>query len=111
MLLALRPAQKRHGGLWEFPGGKLEPGEGWKEAAARELNEELGVEVTTVGEPIYRRKDPDSRFEIVFVEIGIAGEPRPLEHDDLRWVTLPAAATLPLAPADRAFVDWLSSQA
>ena len=112
VLLALRPAHKRHGGLWEFPGGKLEPGEGWKEAAERELREELGVKVTTVGEPIYRRKDPESPFEIVFVEVEVEVEvePRPLEHDDLRWVTLPAAATLPLAPADRAFVDWLSSR-
>lgn len=109
-LLALRPAHKRHGGLWELPGGKLEPGEGWKEAAQRELREELGVVVTRVGAPLFRRADPSSSFEIVFLEVEIEGEPRALEHDGLRWVTPAEAAGLPLAPADRAFVDWLSSR-
>ena len=108
-LLAKRPAHKRHGGLWEFPGGKLEPGESWKEAAERELREELGVEVVTVGDPLYRRADTGSSFEIVFVEVEIAGEPRPLEHDELRWVALTGMRDLELAPTDRAFVDFLSS--
>jgi 8-oxo-dGTP pyrophosphatase MutT (NUDIX family) len=45
-LVCRRPAHKRHGGLWEFPGGKLEPGETLLEAARRELREELGAEVS-----------------------------------------------------------------
>ena len=108
-LLARRPAHKRHGGLWEFPGGKLEPGESWKEAAERELREELGVEVRTVGDPIFRRTDPGSPFEIVFVPVEIEGEPQPLEHDELRWVPLTGMRDLELAPTDHAFVDFLSS--
>src|SRR5690606_20769929 len=48
-LVCRRPAHKRHGGLWEFPGGKLEPGESLLEAATRELEEELAVRVTGVG--------------------------------------------------------------
>ena len=109
-LLAKRPAHKRHGGLWEFPGGKLEPGESWKDAAERELREELGVEVVTVGDPIFRRTDPGSAFEIVFVPVEIQGEPQPLEHDELRWVPLAEMRDLELAPTDRAFVDWLTSR-
>lgn len=104
-LLARRPAHKRHGGLWEFPGGKLEPGESWLEAARRELREELEVEVVVVGEPVFRRRDPGSPFEIVFVPVEIEGDPRAVEHQELRWVAADSLRALELAPTDRAFVD------
>jgi 8-oxo-dGTP diphosphatase len=102
-LLARRPASKRHGGLWEFPGGKMEPGESWLDVARRELGEELGVEVAGVAEPIYRLLDTGGRFEIVFAEVEIRGEPEALEHDEIRWVEPADMARLDLAPADRAF--------
>jgi 8-oxo-dGTP diphosphatase len=106
-LLARRPVAKRHGGLWEFPGGKLEPGETWLDAARRELREELGVDVVSVGEPVFRRRDPGARFEIVFVDVEIRGEPRALEHEAVRWVTRAEMAELELAPADRGFAGRL----
>jgi 8-oxo-dGTP diphosphatase len=106
-LLARRPAHKRHGGLWEFPGGKLEPDEGWLEAARRELREELGVGVLSVGEPVYRRRDPGSRYEIVFVEVEIEGEPEALEHEEVLWVRAAEMKGLALAPADGAFAERL----
>jgi 8-oxo-dGTP diphosphatase len=106
-LLGRRPAHKRHGGLWEFPGGKLEPGESWLDAARRELREELGVGVTSAGEPLYRRRDPASSFEIVFVEVEMEGEARATEHDELRWVVVGELARLELAPADAAFAARL----
>lgn len=106
-LLARRPRTKRHGGLWEFPGGKLEPGETWLDAARRELREELGVRVTRAGEPVYRRRDPASSFEIVFVEVEIEGEARAMEHEELRWVAAAEMAGLELAPADAAFAGRL----
>lgn len=107
-LLAKRPAHKRHGGLWEFPGGKLEPGESWLDAAARELREELAVDVVSIGEPVFRRRDPASAFEIVFVEVEIRGEPEALEHEQVQWVTVGELAGLELAPADRAFAGRLA---
>jgi mutator protein MutT len=108
-LLARRPAHKRHGGLWEFPGGKLEAGESWLDAARRELREELGVAVTGVAEPVYRRRDLTSPFEIVFVEVEIDGEPVALEHEEVRWVAAAEMATLELAPADAGFAARLGA--
>lgn len=105
-LLCQRPANKRHGGLWEFPGGKLEPGEHHAAAARREMLEELGVEVTRVGDVLFSSRDPGSPFVIDFTPVEIAGEPRPLEHADIRWIRPADAASLPLAPADAAFVKW-----
>jgi 8-oxo-dGTP diphosphatase len=104
-LLCRRPAHKRHGGFWEFPGGKLEEGETLYDAAVRELAEELGVDVHEVGEVLFTARDPGSPFVIEFVDVVVAGEPRPLEHDEVMWATPPEAAALPLAPADRAFVQ------
>src|ERR1051325_4198159 len=63
-LVCQRPAHKRHGRLWEFPGGKLEVGETYFEAARRELAEELDVRVVTVGSTIFSIADPGSDFVI-----------------------------------------------
>jgi mutator protein MutT len=104
-LLCRRPAHKRHGGLWEFPGGKLEPGESLLDAARRELAEELGVRAMRVGDVRFARRDPGSVFVIEFVDVEIDGEPAALEHDEVRWVDAAELAALDLAPSDRAFAD------
>ncbi|TVP49499.1 MAG: NUDIX domain-containing protein [Gemmatimonadales bacterium] len=105
VLLALRPPEKRHGGLWEFPGGKLVEGETESEAMVRELAEELGVRVMAVGALLAAYHDPDSPFEIRFRDVTVAGAPRPLEHTELCWATREEALCLPLAPTDRRFVE------
>ena len=99
-LVCQRPSHKRHGGLWEFPGGKLEAGETLATAAQRELLEELDVATVSVGEPIYSVHDEGSPFVIDFV-------PTCLEHADIRWGSLEDIRQLDLAPSDRKFVRFL----
>lgn len=109
VLLCRRPAHKRHGGLWEFPGGKLEEGESLLQAAQRELEEELGLRATSVGGVLFERQDPGSVFVIQFVEVVALGEPEALEHEEIRWVSMDQAGGLPLAPTDAAFIFSLRS--
>lgn len=99
-LLALRPVGKRHAGRWEFPGGKVEAGESDHHAMARELREELDVALVSLGRELCTRRDGDSVFEIVFVDVHIAGEPRALEHVALAWVAPHELSRYPLAPSD-----------
>lgn len=108
-LLCQRPAGKRHGGLWEFPGGKLEPGESAQDAARRELAEELGVDVLACGEQLFTIDDPGSRFVIEFHPVIFDGEPACLEHAALAWVSVPELLRLDLAPGDRRFAEFLAS--
>ena len=106
-LICQRPAHKRHGGMWEFPGGKVDPAETTEEALARELIEELAVEVIRAGEILLRVADPGSEFVIEFVEAQILGEPVPLEHADIAWVRPAELLSYPLAPSDRVFATTL----
>ncbi len=106
-LVCRRPAHKRHGGLWEFPGGKCEPGESDAEAVARELAEELGLTGTAVGEELFAIRDPGSPFLIAFLVTEAEGEPVCHEHEAVAWGTPDELARLPLAPSDARFVQHL----
>jgi mutator protein MutT len=106
VLICHRPAHKRHGGLWEFPGGKCEPDESDDEALRRELREELGLELRSAGAPEFEAHDDGSPFVIVFIPVDTAGEPVAHEHAALRWSTFEEAASLPLAPSDRRYVQY-----
>lgn len=110
-LVARRPAHKRHGDLWEFPGGKVEPGESWAAAAARELAEELGLTLVALGGTLHEQVDPGSPYRIHFIEAAVAGEPAPTEHSDVGWYTLDELAALSLAPTDAACVRALQRAA
>jgi 8-oxo-dGTP pyrophosphatase MutT (NUDIX family) len=107
LLLCQRPAHKRHGGLWEFPGGKVEANESDERAAARGLREELGVQVVRAAPVSLEIADPDSPYVIAFVPVEIEGEPMPTEHSSIIWGRPNELATLPLAPSDRVFLEWL----
>jgi 8-oxo-dGTP diphosphatase len=109
-LVARRPEEKRHGGLWEFPGGKMDSDESLLGAATRELREELGLSVTGVGAVLFEAMDPGSSFLIRFVEVQVEGEPRALEHSELGWFSPDVLRRLALAPSDARFVrEWVGS--
>ena len=110
-LVGRRPVEKRHGGLWEFPGGKVDAGESWLEAVHRELAEELDMGATATGALLLSVHDDGSPFVIHFLEVEATGEPTPLEHSAVGWYTPDEMAELPLAPADARFVSRLRSGA
>ena len=104
VLLGRRPSHKRHGGLWEFPGGKIDEGETEVDAVTRELREEFGVETMSVGRVVYECQDPGSPFLVRFLDVDIRGSPEPTEHTEISWVEPDSLPTLSLAPCDARFV-------
>ena len=107
LLICQRPSHKRHGGLWEFPGGKCEADETDAQAITRELAEELGVEVTAVGGALFSASDPDSPFVIAFLPVDVRGEPLCIEHAALAWASRHEMTAYELAPSDARFVNFL----
>lgn len=107
LLVCQRPYGKRHGGLWEFPGGKCEAGESDLAATRRELHEELGVDLVDVGDSEFVIHDSGSLYLIAFTPVRISGEPTPLEHLSLCWGCPNELVNLQLAPSDRRYVEFL----
>lgn len=107
-LVCQRPAHKRHGGLWEFPGGKAEPNESDEHAAARELDEELGIELVRASAAVFEIADPASEYLIAFVPVEIRGDPQCLEHSRMTYGAPAELLELPLAPCDRAFLEFVA---
>ena len=110
-LICRRPPHKRHGNLWEFPGGKVEVGESDLVAARRELAEELGVVVTTVGAVEFSVHDAGSPFVIEFLRVTIEGEPVCKEHSELAWAVSNELLGYDLAPSDRRYAEFLAQAA
>ena len=96
-------------GLWEFPGGKLLPGERPEDALRRELREELGVEAA-VGE-LMETVDwtyPEKSVRLLFFRCALAGEPAPLEGQEMRWVAAADLPTYGFPEADATLITRLS---
>ncbi|MEE4298136.1 MAG: (deoxy)nucleoside triphosphate pyrophosphohydrolase [Pseudomonadales bacterium] len=109
VLLARRGPGMTLAGHWEFPGGKLEPGEGPAEALVRELDEELGIRVRPVAELAVSelaQGDRRIRLEGWLAEL-LAGEPEAREHDALLWRAPHAVEEAGLAPADLPLLEAL----
>ncbi|MCU0542937.1 MAG: 8-oxo-dGTP diphosphatase MutT [Oscillatoriaceae cyanobacterium Prado104] len=89
-LIDKRSPQGLHGGFWEFPGGKVEPGETIEACIAREIMEELGI-VIEVGELLIAIEHDYGRFTVtlnVHHCLHISGEPQAIECEEIRWVTV-----------------------
>lgn len=111
-LLARRPPGGRHGGLWEFPGGKREPGETLAECLARELREELGLE-TLVGQLLASLDHdyPGLPITLHLFECTLPPAlPPPAENESLRWVTAEELDAYPLPEADHRLVQALGGR-
>jgi 8-oxo-dGTP diphosphatase len=109
VLIAQRPQGRHQAGRWEFPGGKVAPGESEAAALARELREELGIEVTA-SRPFMRLEHSyaDRSVELsMWIVERFAGAPRSLEHQELRWVAPADLGQADLLEADRPFVEAL----
>lgn len=111
LLLARRPDGSHMGGLWEFPGGKVEAAENAEEALARELREELGVEVQ-VGEPLTFAWHRDEEREILLLfyrAVLASGLPRGREGQEVGWFFPSELLALAVPPADTALVRALAA--
>ena len=109
VLIAQRPAGKHMAGYWEFPGGKIAPGESSEQALKRELAEELGVSLRRCHPLLQLRHDyADRVVELeVFAVDDYGGEPSGLEAQALKWVAAAELGSQALLPADRPIVEAL----
>ena len=108
-LACQRPEHKARGLLWEFVGGKVEPGETREQALVRECREEL--DVTVVPGEIFMEvvhEYPDLTVHLTLFHAQLSeGEPKVLEHNALRWITVQEIDQLAFCPADEVILERL----
>jgi 8-oxo-dGTP diphosphatase len=111
VLVATRPEKKSMAGLWEFPGGKVEPGETPEACLVRELEEELGIRTKAAClAPLTFASHAYPAFHLLmplFVCRVWEGEPMPLEGQDIRWLRPRELFALPMPEADRPLLPFL----
>lgn len=114
ILLAQRPVGKQLAGLWEFPGGKLEPGETPEAALVRELEEELSIRVNeSVLEPMTFASFTYPTFHLLMPLYGCkkwSGSIQPREGQAVAWVEKSRLRDYPAPPADLPLFDWLAQR-
>ncbi len=111
-LACQRPAHKARGLLWEFVGGKVEPGETPEQALIRECREELAV--TVIPRDIFMEvthEYPDLTVHLTLFNAELPqGEPKALEHNDLRWIRMEDIDSLAFCPADEEILERLKAK-
>ena len=108
-MICQRPAHKARGLLWEFVGGKTEPGETLEQALIRECREELDITVEV--QDVFMEVDhvyPDLTVHLTLFHTQLPeGEPKALEHNALRWITVQEIDQLAFCPADEVILERL----
>ena len=111
-MICQRPAHKARGLLWEFVGGKVEPGETKPQALIRECREELGITVSP--HALFMELDhvyPDLTIHLSLYHCSIAaGIPQLLEHNDLRWITPSEIPQYDFCPADAEILERIQAE-
>ena len=111
VLIAQRPEGKALAGLWEFPGGKIEPGERPEQALIRELREELGIDVNAAClAPFVFTSHAYDSFHLLmplYLLRRWSGTVQRREHAALKWVKPSQLSDYPMPPADEPLVAWL----
>lgn len=111
-MICQRPAHKARGMLWEFVGGKVEPGESQEQALVRECREELAVEVA-VGDIFLEvtHTYPDITVHLTLFHASIVqGVPQKLEHNDIRYITVDEIPQYEFCPADEVILQKLRQE-
>lgn len=112
-LVQKRPKGKSMAGLWEFPGGKIEPDEAPERALSRELHEELGISVREADlTPACFASEPLRDRHLVLLLYSCAqwsGDPEPHHAEEVRWVSLDEMRSLPMPPADKPLLERLDA--
>ena len=108
-LIAQRNLKKSQGGLWEFPGGKVEQDETYEQALKREIKEELNADIEVegyVGENIHHY--PEKDIKLIFYKAKLLSENiELLEHEDYKWITKQNKDKFEFAEADKAIFDLI----
>lgn len=109
ILIAQRNFRKAQGGLWEFPGGKIEANETREKAIVREIKEELDIDIQVeryISEKVFNY--PEKEINLIVLECKkINGDIKLLEHEDYKWVTISDLAYFEISPADIFIIEEL----
>ena len=107
ILIAQRNLKNSQGGLWEFPGGKIEPNETKEEAIIREIKEEMDIDIEAkkfIGQKVFNY--PDKDINLIAIECKqIKGDIKLNEHEDIKWVNKNELRNFNFAPADKFIIN------